>query len=66
MIRAGLALDTNGQWREEQLSDALQVIIAKHRRHFEGTPVGDDNVEAETVETLSVRPPSENTGEERL
>ena len=34
MIRTGLALDTNGQWREEQLSDALQVIIAKHRRHF--------------------------------
>lgn len=40
MIRCGLSLDVNGQWRKEQLFPHLQMIIAEHRNHFNGEKVG--------------------------
>ena len=39
MIRCGMALDTDGIWKESQLSVELKNIIAKYRNHFEGEPV---------------------------
>ena len=48
MIRVGLSLKTNGRWEEGQLSNELQVIIAKHRGHFNGDPVHPWDVETES------------------
>lgn len=45
MIRCGLALDTDGIWRVEQLFPHLQTIVNKYRANFDGDEVtlpGDD------------------------
>ncbi|CAK9855847.1 unnamed protein product [Sphagnum jensenii] len=41
MIRCGLSLDITGEWHEKQLNRDLQIIIEKHRQHFEGLVVPD-------------------------
>jgi hypothetical protein len=41
MIRCGLSLDITGKWHEKQLNRDLQIIIEKHRQHFEGLAVPD-------------------------
>lgn len=52
MIRTGMALDTDGVWRESQLRGDLQDIISKHRDHFNGTPV---HKFSEAVRSTAVR-----------
>lgn len=59
MIRTGLALNTNGQWEEAQLSQDLQSIVAKYRVHFDGTPVTSD-LETDTVQASAVPTPPES------
>ena len=39
MVRTTMSLNVNGLWKEGQLTDDLQQIIAKHRVYFEGEPV---------------------------
>ena len=39
MIRCGLALDTDGKWKTEQLSRQLQAIIEKYMVNFDGKSV---------------------------
>jgi hypothetical protein len=39
MIRCELSLDITGEWHEKQLNRDLQIIIEKHRQHFEGLAV---------------------------
>jgi hypothetical protein len=41
MIRCGLSLDITGEWHEKQFNRDLQIIIEKHRQHFEGLAVSD-------------------------
>ncbi len=41
MIRYGLSLDIIGEWHEKQLNPDLQIVIEKHRQHFEGLVVLD-------------------------
>jgi len=41
MIRCGLSLDITGEWHEKQLNRDLQIIIEKHRQHFESLAVPD-------------------------
>jgi hypothetical protein len=41
MIRCGLSLDIIGEWHEKQLNRDLQIVIEKHRQHFEGLAVPD-------------------------
>jgi hypothetical protein len=41
MIRCGLSLDIIGEWHEKQLNQDLQIVIEKHRQHFEGLAVPD-------------------------
>jgi len=41
MIRCGLSLDITREWHEKQLNRDLQIIIEKHRQHFEGLVVPD-------------------------
>jgi hypothetical protein len=40
-IRCGLSLDITGEWHEKQLNRNLQIVIEKHRQHFEGLAVPD-------------------------
>ena len=42
MIRTGMALNTNGRWEESQLFPKPQSIVRKHRNHFNGEPVIED------------------------
>jgi len=46
MIRCGMALDLNGQWRVSQLFPHFQNIIAKHKEYFEGKSVNDIMVDS--------------------
>jgi hypothetical protein len=39
MICCGLSLDITGEWHEKQFNRDLQIIIEKHRQHFEGLAV---------------------------
>ncbi len=41
MICCGLSLNITGEWHEKQLNRDLQIIIEKHRQHFEGLAVPD-------------------------
>jgi len=41
MIRCGLSLDITREWHEKQLNPDLQIIIEKHRQHFEGLVIPD-------------------------
>ncbi len=41
MIRCELSFDIRGEWHEKQLNRDLQIIIEKHRQHFEGLVVPD-------------------------
>jgi hypothetical protein len=41
MIRCGLSLDIIGGWHEKQLNRDLQIVIKKHRQHFESLAVPD-------------------------
>jgi len=43
MIRCGLSLDITREWHEKQLNCDLQIIIEKHRQHFESLAVPDLN-----------------------
>lgn len=36
MIRCGLALDVDGEWRTEQLSEELQKIVGAYPDEFNG------------------------------
>lgn len=36
MLLYGMALNTEGVWKEEQLSLQLQGLVAQYRGHFEG------------------------------
>lgn len=48
MIRTGMSLDLDKTWRESQLSGELQEIIARHRSHFNGSPVHVTGADIET------------------
>jgi hypothetical protein len=39
MIRYGLSFDIIGKWHEKQLNRDLQIVIEKHRQHFEGLAI---------------------------
>jgi hypothetical protein len=39
MICCGMSFDITGEWHEKQLNHDLQIIIEKHRQHFEGLAV---------------------------
>jgi hypothetical protein len=41
MIRCELSLDIIGEWHEKQFNRDLQIVIEKHRQHFEGLAVPD-------------------------
>jgi len=41
MICCGLSLNIIGEWHEKQLNCNLQIVIEKHRQHFEGLVVPD-------------------------
>ena len=45
MIRCGLSLDLNGEWRVEQLFPQLQDIIRRHRKHFDWKFVEENGIE---------------------
>lgn len=39
ILRTGLPLSVTGMWEGKQVSEELQVIIAKRRAHLLGAPV---------------------------
>lgn len=41
MIITGMSLNESDAWEESQLTNDLQVIIAKYRNHFKGIEVVD-------------------------
>lgn len=45
MYTGNFSLCFQGVWTEEQLTDHLQAIIAKHRRHFDGDTISAADVE---------------------
>ena len=45
MLRCGLSLDISGEWRVEQLFLQLQDIIRRHREHFDGKSVEENEIE---------------------
>lgn len=50
MIRTGMSLNLEGVWSEAQLTEDLQIIVAKYRNHFNGEPVCAADVETESDE----------------
>lgn len=48
MVMTGMSLGYDGVWSESQLTQDLQVIVAKHRNHFEGEPVSAEDVKTES------------------
>lgn len=48
IIRTVLSLNLTGKWEQSQLNQDLQVIIAKHRNHFNGEPLYPWDVETES------------------
>ena len=48
MIRTRMALSIEGVWKENQLSEKLQLIVVKHRNHFNGDPVDTCEADVDT------------------
>lgn len=50
MIMTGMSLNINGKWEESQLTEQLQLIIAKYRSHFNGELVDPDDGEGQDTD----------------